>query len=84
MAKLKPKCPMCRTIRATDEMRRHQSFTSIDAVGRKLADMRNYKDLQLMCPKHVEPRVRRDIYTMIGHWVNHVRSNVGPEVFRAA
>jgi hypothetical protein len=84
MAKLKPKCPMCRTIRAVDEMRRHPSYTSIDAVERKLADMRDYKDLHLMCDGHREPYVRRDIYTMIGHWLQRVRSNVGLEVSRAA
>ena len=66
---MKPKCPTCRTVRATDEMRKHPSFTSVAAVQIKLDEARKYEHIANCCPDHADPQVRRGIYQMVELWM---------------
>ena len=77
---MKPKCLMCRTIRAANEMRKHPSHTSVHAVEHLLDEMMAYQHVDLMCDEHQDHQDRRTRCLMIEHWVTQTcrpRSNVG-------
>ena len=70
MSQEERRCPHCRICRATDEMRKHPSYTSIGTVERMLEDAMQYNNhIERMCPAHQDHRQRRYSLLLIGHWV---------------
>lgn len=64
------KCLVCRLINQMDEVRKHPNGAGLRSITGKLAQIREYTDMDHWCPEHTGNY--RDVTYMVEHWTNRL------------
>lgn len=68
MSKSNPrsKCLLCRLVNQMDEVRKHPNCAGLRGIANKLAQIREYTDMEQWCPEHTKNY--RDVTYLVEHW----------------
>ena len=72
MSKSNPrsKCLVCRLVNQMDEVRKHPNGAGLRGITGKLAQIREYTDMEHWCPEHTINY--RDVSYLVEHWANRL------------
>lgn len=78
MSKSNPraKCLVCRLVNQMDEVRKHPNRAGLRGVASKLAQIREYTDMESWCPEHTKNY--RDVSYLVEHWANRLERQLNP------
>lgn len=62
----KNKCLVCRLVNQMDEVRKHPNGAGLRGITSKLAQIREYTDMDQWCGEHTKNY--RDVTYMVEHW----------------
>ena len=82
MSKFNPrcKCLICRLVNQMDEVRKHPNCAGLRGVTSKLAQIREYTDMEQWCAEHTANY--RDVTYMVEHWANRLEQQLNAPVPR--